>query len=574
MTEERSLLSSSASRGSVLQRGKACIRCRRRKMKCDGVRPICTPCIDANRADDCEYTDNHSITRTQLLEENVARLESRLQELEGSPGSSQTLTLRDPYVVPRLSTGCRTGSQTSPSQMPSIPATQEGRWEDPDPPSQMSEMLISIFLPNSRALGFALDVDRFRERTSLPTSHIERPHPALLDAVYVWALRLSSRMELRQREDACLQRAILALQGSTLNHGEHAAHHRVEAVQAEVLIALYFLCLGHNFEARYHANAAVALAFSCSLHQVKEANENLTALSLPPPSDDNERAERIRVFWSVFELDSCWSAELESPRSFTDNPTRGTQIDTPWTDVPVTETLGKTVQRFLLSEYLMLGDDGPHLASRSKASAIYGKTWDLAARSDSVTRIEEEVRTLAHITAEFARRLPSLDELDAFGDDVRLNMAVTHAIIHASMIHLHHALTPSATPTASDGLLTHADEIVSILEFSSRICFPGNNATQSKFPDPFLAVCGWIAGRVLIEEIDRSMHGPRTHEIRSKRWKSLQNLGRLLSELHNCAGFANTLPIFSRYAIMIEDELPRDALREVQEIIVENRKPA
>ncbi|KAL5477026.1 hypothetical protein ACEPAI_3213 [Sanghuangporus weigelae] len=523
MAEERSLLSSSATRGSVLQRGRACIRC---------------------RADDCEYTDNQSITRTQLLEENVARLESRLQELEGRTDSSQSLTLHDPYAVSRLSTGRRTGGQASPSQ--------EGRWEDPEPSSQMSEILISIFLPNSRALGFALDVDRFRERTSLPTSHIERPHPALLDAVYVWALRLSNRMELRQREDARLQRAILALQGSNLNQSEHAAHHRVEAVQAEVLIALYFLCLGHNFEARYHANAAVALAFSCSLHQVKEPNENLTALSLPPPSDDKERAERIRVFWSVFELDSCWNAELESPRSFSDNPTRGTQIDTPWTDVPVTENLGQTVQRFLLSEHLRLGDDGSYLAYRSKASAIYGKTWDLAARTDSVTRIEEEVRTLAHITAEFSRRLPPLDELDAFGDDVRLNMAATHGI------------------TASNGLLKHADEIVSILEFSSRICFTGSNATQSKFPDPFLAICGWMAGRVLIEEIDRSMRGPRTHEVRSKRWKSLLNLGRLLNELHTCAGFANALPIFSQHANMIEDELPQDTLREIQDMVVEN----
>ncbi|OCB83913.1 hypothetical protein A7U60_g9119 [Sanghuangporus baumii] len=545
MAEEHSLLSSSASatRGSVLQRGKACIRCRRRKMKCDGVRPLCTPCIDANRADDCEYTDNQSITRTQLLEENVAILESRLQELEGRPGSRQSLTLHDPYAAYRLSTGRRTDSQASPSQSPSVPPTQEGWWEDPEPPSQISEML---------ALGFALDVDRFRERTSLPRSHIERPHPALLDTVYLWGLRLSSRMELRQHEDARLQRAILALQGSSLNQGEHAAHHRVEAVQAEVLIALYFLCLGHNFEARYHANAAVALAFSCSLHQVKELNEYPTALSLPPPSDDKERAERIRVFWSVFELDSCWSAELESPRSFSDNPTRGTQIDTPWMDVPETETLGQTVQRFLSSQYLMLGDDGSYLAYRSKASAIYGKAWSLAAQTDSVTRIEEEVRTLAHITAEFARRLPALDELDASGDDVRLNMAVTHSI------------------TASNGFLTHADEIVSILEFTSRICFTGSDATQSKFPDPFLAVCGWIAGRVLTEEIDHSMRGPRTHEIRSKGRKSLLNLGRVLNELHTCAGFADALPIFSQRANMIEDELKRDTLREKIQEMVEN----
>ena len=62
-----------------------------------GARPVCTPCIEAKRIEDCEYTDNQGITRTQMLEENVARLESRLRELEGGVDSDQQVVLRDPY---------------------------------------------------------------------------------------------------------------------------------------------------------------------------------------------------------------------------------------------------------------------------------------------------------------------------------------------------------------------------------------------------------------------------------------------------------------------------------------------
>ncbi len=40
-------------------------------------------------------------------------------------------------------------------------------------------------------------------------------------------------------------------------------------MQAELLLAIYFFCLGRYLEGRYHANAAVSLAVSCGLHRIK-----------------------------------------------------------------------------------------------------------------------------------------------------------------------------------------------------------------------------------------------------------------------------------------------------------------
>lgn len=76
--------SQGAAGGAVpLQRGSACLSCRKRKMRCDGQRPICGGCARANRSADCEYDDGKTKTRTQLLQEKIHRLEHRLQQLEG-----------------------------------------------------------------------------------------------------------------------------------------------------------------------------------------------------------------------------------------------------------------------------------------------------------------------------------------------------------------------------------------------------------------------------------------------------------------------------------------------------------
>ena len=75
----------------------ACIRCRRRKTRCDAGRPFCTPCGKAGTS--CEYVDPR--TRDIVSRERITRLESKLQEVEleyankrgldaGSPGNLST----------------------------------------------------------------------------------------------------------------------------------------------------------------------------------------------------------------------------------------------------------------------------------------------------------------------------------------------------------------------------------------------------------------------------------------------------------------------------------------------------
>ncbi|KAJ6497129.1 hypothetical protein C8R47DRAFT_1318088 [Mycena vitilis] len=88
--------SASTSAAAPLQRGSACLCCRKRKLKCDGTRPVCTQCIKMNRDDECEYDDKKQKSRTQKLKEKLSMLEQRLRELESesagatSPSSSSS----------------------------------------------------------------------------------------------------------------------------------------------------------------------------------------------------------------------------------------------------------------------------------------------------------------------------------------------------------------------------------------------------------------------------------------------------------------------------------------------------
>ncbi|KAJ7790507.1 hypothetical protein B0H14DRAFT_2625944 [Mycena olivaceomarginata] len=99
----------------------ACINCRRRKIRCDGERPKCGPWSRSIGFQDCEYADDGP-TRTQMLEEQIAILEARIEELEKPTQLRTTLVLYNPYAGERraisLPSSSRGGSSLpSPSHV-------------------------------------------------------------------------------------------------------------------------------------------------------------------------------------------------------------------------------------------------------------------------------------------------------------------------------------------------------------------------------------------------------------------------------------------------------------------------
>lgn len=66
--------------------------------RCDGAKPACQQCTKAKKPDACEYDDGKGKTRTQILRENITRLEQRIRELEDPEYTSASVTLFDPHA--------------------------------------------------------------------------------------------------------------------------------------------------------------------------------------------------------------------------------------------------------------------------------------------------------------------------------------------------------------------------------------------------------------------------------------------------------------------------------------------
>ncbi|EPQ54965.1 hypothetical protein GLOTRDRAFT_22167, partial [Gloeophyllum trabeum ATCC 11539] len=307
-----------------LQRGKACLNCRKRKMKCDGARPVCGQCERAGREEDCEYADGGR-TRTQMLQDTISELEARIEELEnpGQPSTSLCLAAAGQYPYyagvnpPAVQAGVTTGS---------------GWWDYDEPPRHIARSLLETFLPHATQFGFFLDPRRFMSSTVLVSTlgQENRPLPALMTAVYLVGIRLSRSDEIRARETVFLARvrSQLGLVLSNLRPNQV-----MQAVQAEVILAHYLFYTGSIVEARYHTSAAVSLTMGYRLNKIHSLNDvvpNEFTLALPPAQDAIEEGERINGFWMVLVMDKAWAAALNLPSTTGTVENAISQIDTPW----------------------------------------------------------------------------------------------------------------------------------------------------------------------------------------------------------------------------------------------------
>ncbi|KZT11368.1 uncharacterized protein LAESUDRAFT_740887 [Laetiporus sulphureus 93-53] len=117
---------SEVTRGPLLQKGNACYACRRKKKKCDARRPFCTTCEVAGKQDECQYEENVQRNLTESLMARNRALEERIAELERQQGSysaateqrNQASPLATAHVLDLLS---NPGSMSAQSWIPFLP---------------------------------------------------------------------------------------------------------------------------------------------------------------------------------------------------------------------------------------------------------------------------------------------------------------------------------------------------------------------------------------------------------------------------------------------------------------------
>ncbi|KAL1746447.1 hypothetical protein HDZ31DRAFT_34192 [Schizophyllum fasciatum] len=493
-----------------LQRGKACLRCRKRKMRCDGIKPACQQCIRAKKADCCEYDDGKGKTRTQLLRENIARLEARIRELEdpdhvsthpppirlqqrktsgsspsslGSPLGTPISATHSPFPS-ESSSPPKTGSWTSLPTVGSPDSAFDIFFDDHaayEVSGELAQALLDIFTPHRHQCGLELDVGRLRESLTAPLE--ERRHEVLYNAIFLWACFVSRPDPLCQNEEHYLNLALDALPLATQDE-----RYVVDVIQASCLLATYFMCNGRFVESTYHAGAAAAMAV------------HYGALGLS--KDVSKEGERILAFWQVYNLDRCWSIVFRRPSLIPDGPDPTTAIHCPWPQDISEYDMGhadisagfQTVQSFLQNS--STGGFSVQ-ALRAKASAMFhradqiSRSWD--PRMKPTQALQNDVQVLELVIVQYVEALIPVSQLEAALPEDRLVLLCAHTLAHASMIQLFRRFAPD------DGLsyekcLRAAKACINIIGHLSDADY--------EFLEPIMGPCWTAAADIFIQQLD------------------------------------------------------------------------
>ncbi|KAI0692447.1 hypothetical protein BC835DRAFT_1277730 [Cytidiella melzeri] len=371
-----------ASSSPQLERGKACLRCRRRKMRCDGQRPTCNQCTRSNILD-CEYTDEGP-TASQILEQHISYLEARIRELEGDSGS---ITLHDPHAR----------NQT--------PQARDPRNADGTPFPFSSSM--QTFVSYAPEFGFFLHLPRFLEKlkASIPPTPQSPLPAALVHATFLFGVLFSAGSgvgigggddDLTKEVPQLLKRAEQALSA------ELDPSTMLYTLQAEVLLGMCLYHMNSRISGNYHAAAAMSIAVGCKLHKLRSSEWMNTQMNHPligehpgsipdvqlfPPMDDIEEGERIRAFWTIFTLDRCLVVVCGATSLLAQQGTAATRVDTPWplemSDyeqhlvMPQGNSSARTIEYFLDGLTTELPNQSL-LCLRAKAAILFERSSQLA----------------------------------------------------------------------------------------------------------------------------------------------------------------------------------------------------
>ncbi|KAF5372112.1 hypothetical protein D9758_005031 [Tetrapyrgos nigripes] len=503
-----------------LKRGKACLTCRFLKIKCDGGRPICGPCERHPKDDPCEYADGPGRSRTRQLEETVSRLEARLREYE-NPNETPAVTLSNPYdgsesdstlgvnltlqPISRYPTDTSTYSPSSQYSIASPASSSSTPRSSAAPPSTRTTSesptsdnnlairnLLDVFFTHASSFGFFLNVSRFYNAATQPSSFTfpTRPCSALLSTVLLCGFHLSpadypnrspvrdsssssrSQTQTQKQEHEYLLRALrdTAVELCSISHGEVNPYPMqrslmLQTIQAEVLLSHYFFRTANITEAKRHASSAASLALASNLHRVWPTS---TASTPPTPGtqassypgvtgagpDAVEEGERINGFWAVFVLYRNLAVAVDPPSEVCgvfDAP--GMQIDTPWPldmenykESILPEPGSSTVWNYL--NHVQTSADGPYsthnlLAKSSillhQATFLEGQYYPTMSERDSQS-FSAAFQSLNHLIESLGSHLPPLStqssRIDPTNPTTRL-LFHAHSMLHGATIKLH-----------------------------------------------------------------------------------------------------------------------------------------
>ncbi|KAF8328456.1 uncharacterized protein EI90DRAFT_1579433 [Cantharellus anzutake] len=343
-------------RHDLLESGLACLVCRHRKTKCDGVRPACGRCRRLGKS--CEYAEETSRARVRRLEEIIRSLESEIAALRynnrtspihgvegaraylGSPSprlaiSPQLERMQEPHIpeaYPRtipifpasilysnIAFASAEQSLSHPGETyPRVITRAEveralANWDiQVEMPHRLKDYLLRIFLAHrfqfhsgplaAKVLGGI--------RSSPSDGGALQVHPSLVHSMCLLACHVGGGS--MSSHEAFL----VARTRSDLEMSLAFVDRLVDFLLASTLLGVYFTRTRRYPEAYTTLSGAIRLAIACGLQTLTRAQyQSDTVGLLPPPRNDFEMIEQRHAWFALNVADRILTRESGLPSS-------------------------------------------------------------------------------------------------------------------------------------------------------------------------------------------------------------------------------------------------------------------
>lgn len=446
-----------------------------------------------------------------MLEQEVARLQAQIQELEHPEHTTPAVALHHPYSSSDVPQGSSVLFDFQPSYISassseasaSSPTTQftwgdfspSSWWAQEEPPRQIVLESLDIVLPFADEIGFFLHIPRLRN--TLMTSSSRGIPIALQNAIILLCLH-TTETEQPAFEQTVLSRCLHQL-NDIIPSCSASTRDLLNVLQTEVLLAYYLFRVGRVVEAKYHSSGAASLVLQFRLHSSPSEGEPNTPsdmqfdafrTTLPHTVDDIEQTEAIHAFWNVFARDKSMSAILGVPPSIG----RSTRVSVPWPGQMQEVSLSNqdthftkrrkgigpqvdTIQQFLVDGQSEKGDSDSALAFHAKAAVLLDEVNHLVEQYASDSRVQETQSW----RAQFASLDTLIQHLQAL---IPSNSSLT---VEASSSSSQSILTPSSPRVVS----RHSVYMQSLLSLATI-------RLHSPFRDTYLSNAKIVAAAVLV----------------------------------------------------------------------------
>ncbi|KIY67757.1 hypothetical protein CYLTODRAFT_490385 [Cylindrobasidium torrendii FP15055 ss-10] len=492
--------------------GHACKRCRRRKTRCDGRRPVCGRCTEANAQAECDYGEGRRHTTTnQMLEDAIEIVQARVHELENTPkirdraGSNAPASSSRPW-------GSRDGEE----------ATETLWWLSPEPPRDFRAFILPPFFQYASDIGFYLNRDRFT--TALDSLDIdERPLPALVSAVYLWGIHLSGSRELQEHEDVFLRRATMQASRSfgAPNAAQQQSRVVLQTMQAHSLLASYLIMQGKLSDARIHVSTILPLGLASGLSKIRTLRVwEIPSTALPAPLDSVEEGERIDASWTAVFLDKGVAGMVGAmPDIACRKRIPGAQQDSPWPleddayaegGYPADVRTELTISRYIKGE-------GPPISETPSTKELLVRAtilWELAShliltaqqRLEDMTReeslhIPDDVASLDRLLDALRTSLVSPRDLPNTTTSKQRALFVAHTLTYCGILVLH-------APFANMGNGTSRTKALLFARLIFKLASEAGIGAETAYICSVVATPWLRAGQYLMKEIRYWMRCP------------------------------------------------------------------